>query len=542
MKRDNIKLLDCTLRDGAYIVDGKFGDTIGGIIKNLQDSRVDLIEVGWLKDFSHRTGTSYYHTPNDIRQYLLSDKNPNTIYLAMIDYNRYDLNNLPENDGKSIDAIRVVFPHGKVEEGCKLVEIIKSMGYQAYLQAANTLAYSDLDLLELADAVNKVKPVGISIVDTFGSMYPEDLERIYAILNNNLDLDIALGFHSHNNMQMSYALSMQFADKKSINDRLLIVDSSLCGMGRGAGNTPTELLSSFLNKRFHTDYDLNIILDTIDIYMTEFQKKYSWGYSMPYLVAGLYQCHVNNVAFLSSTHSVKSKDMKMIFSSMTSEERRKYDYDLLEEKYQEYVNNEVDDHQTIDGLKEKFENRDILVVLPGRSAEEKILDIIDYAEKHDSLIVGINSVLENYQYDYLFFTNNKKYQYAKENNVEKFDQCQKILMSNIKTEESEDGSIVNYNDYVKLGWKFYDNAFILFLRLLKRLNPASVSVAGFDGYKGNEDKQYSKRVIKNNLPVEDVMQMHNDIEDMMKDFVKTNVGRFDIHFVTKSPFEHTVIL
>lgn len=111
-----IQLLDCTLRDGCYIVDAEFGaTTIKGIIKRLQDAKVDIIECGWLKDAPHKYGTSFYHVPDDLIQYLSGPKDPNVDYVAMIDYNRYNLDNLPQCDGRSIDAIRVVFPRDKVD-------------------------------------------------------------------------------------------------------------------------------------------------------------------------------------------------------------------------------------------------------------------------------------------------------------------------------------------------------------------------------------------------------------------------------------------
>ena len=85
-----IELLDCTLRDGAYIVDSKFGTaSMKGIIKHLQDASVEIIEVGWLKDKPHEEGSSFYHVPANVEQYIVN-KNPNSLYVAMIDWNRYD--------------------------------------------------------------------------------------------------------------------------------------------------------------------------------------------------------------------------------------------------------------------------------------------------------------------------------------------------------------------------------------------------------------------------------------------------------------------
>jgi 4-hydroxy 2-oxovalerate aldolase len=85
---------------------------IKGIIKKMQDAKADIIECGWLKDKAYEDGTTFFHVPADLEPYLL-DRKDDIIYVTMIDYNRYDVSALPPYDGKSIDAIRVVFPLGK---------------------------------------------------------------------------------------------------------------------------------------------------------------------------------------------------------------------------------------------------------------------------------------------------------------------------------------------------------------------------------------------------------------------------------------------
>ena len=161
-----IKLLDCTLRDGAYIVDSFFGDSsIKGIIKKLQDAEVDIIECGWLKDKAHEKGSSFFHLPNDIIPYFIEYK-PDKEYVAMIDWDRYNLDNLPVHDGNSIDAIRVVFPYNKFHEGIEVGKKVKKKGYTLYFQAANTLAYSNDALEILANEVNNSGAKSLSVVDT----------------------------------------------------------------------------------------------------------------------------------------------------------------------------------------------------------------------------------------------------------------------------------------------------------------------------------------------------------------------------------------
>ena len=341
--KKKIALLDCTLRDGAYINGSRFGTSaIKGIIKKLQEARTDIIEVGWLKDAAHEEGSTYYHLPQDAAPYMV-DRQDGIEYVAMIDWDRYDVDNLPPCDGKSVNAVRVVFPHGKHREGIAVAERVREKGYRIFLQAANTLAYSEADLKDLAQCINACRPVAISVVDTFGAMFEEDLARIVRTLDAALNPAIAMGFHSHNNQQLSFALTMHFVELLAESERSAIVDASLCGMGRGAGNATTELVASYLDRKQNGNYDMDAILDAIDTYMEPFREAYTWGYSTPYFVAGMYQCHVNNIAYLQRNHRTNARDMRNIIASLSQAERRKYDYDLLERRYLENQSRLVDD-------------------------------------------------------------------------------------------------------------------------------------------------------------------------------------------------------
>ena len=127
-----MQLLDCTLRDGAYIVDAKFGTSaIKGIIDKLQKANIDIIECGWLKNADHKIGTTFFHVPEDISMYV-NRKSENSIFVAMIDWDRYDLDFLPENENSILDAIRVVFPRGKAKEGIEVGRKILEKGYKVF--------------------------------------------------------------------------------------------------------------------------------------------------------------------------------------------------------------------------------------------------------------------------------------------------------------------------------------------------------------------------------------------------------------------------
>ena len=532
-----INILDCTLRDGAYIVNGVFGEpAIRGIINKLQNANIDIIECGWLKNDTCVDGTTYYHLPSDLEKYL-SGKSEKVKYVAMIDWDRYDLQNLPECDGKSIDAIRVVFPHNHYSEGMALGGVIKSKGYEVFFQAANTLAYSDEELVELATIANQVKPSSLSIVDTFGAMYGEDLSRIVNVLDKHLDKDIALGFHSHNNQQMSFALSMQFVDLLKNSGRDCIVDSSLCGMGRGAGNATTELVVNYINRKYGGNYDMNEVMDAIDMYMQYFLENYSWGYSIPYFIAGMYCTHVNNIAYLLKNHRTNAKDMRNIVESLSEEDRKKYDYDLLEDKYLDYQGKVVDDSECLSMLEEEVQNREVLLILPGRSIHEEEDKIKNYIVKNNPLIIGINAVFEGFNYDYVFFSNKVRYNYAKEIYPNLFNRHHRIVASNIKVIPEANESIVNYNLLVKRGWEHFDNSGIMCLRLLNKVHAKEVVLAGFDGFDDDVSNSYADKSLPHINPGKAWSELNSEIKDMLQDFMNSTKEYINIRFLTKSRFE-----
>lgn len=535
---NRISLLDCTLRDGAYINGSSFGQAaIRGIIKKLQDAGVEIIECGWLKDACYTEGSTYYHLPSDMEKYL-TDRDKRVTYVAMIDYDRYDDAVLPECDGRSIDAIRVVFPRGKADDALLIAKRIRDKGYKVYLQAANTLGYSDKELEELTGAVNEFRPEALSIVDTFGAMYEDNLTHIVEILDSRLRDEIGLGFHSHNNQQLSFALSTHFIKLMESKNRRIIVDSSLSGMGRGAGNTTTELMASYLNRKYHGNYDMDSILDAIDMYIGPIRARYKWGYSTPYFIAGLYQAHVNNIAYLLKNHRTNARDMRNVIESLSTEERRHYDYDLLEEKYIENQDRQIDDEEDKRNIIQMIGGRKVILIAPGKSVLTEYDRIKRFIEEEKPYVLGVNAIITDYLpfYDAVFFTNSIRYSYAKEAYPEEFSKVKRILLSNIKT-RSNDELIVNFNLAVKRGWEHFDNAVICALWLLYRLEAEDVYLAGFDGFKASYNESYADPSLPTLNPGGKWEELNREIKDMFGDVTESTKNHMSISFLTESVFE-----
>ena len=530
-----IRVLDCTLRDGAYITNSEFGEaSIRGIIKKLQDANADIIECGWLKDSNYKSGTTFFHVPSDIERYF--DKKDDVTYCAMIDWDRYDVDKLPEYDGKSIDAIRVVFPHGKHKEGIAVGQKIREKGYKVLFQAANTLAYTDDELVQLASDMNEFRPVSLSVVDTFGAMYFEDIERIVSVLDASLNKEIELGFHAHNNQQLAFALCIRFIELLK-DKRNIIVDSTLNGMGRGAGNATTELVVSYLNRKCHGSYDMNAVMDAIDMYMQRFNESYSWGYSTPYFIAGLYQCHVNNIAYLLTNHRTNARDMRTIIESLSVEDRRKYDYDLLEQKFIDNQNRIVDDGIALDELKEKLKARKVLLLAPGKSINTEFAKIKEFIDREKPIVIAVNALNRMYVTDYAFFTNTVRYEYAANTYPDQFAGTKRILLSSIKINSEDDEYVINYNTVIKRGWEHFDNAVILCIRLMNKLNAKDVYIAGFDGFKTKYNESYADDSLPTLNPDNKWDELNEEIKEIYKDLYDSVKNKMSITFITESIFE-----
>ena len=175
--------------------------------------------------------------------------------------------------------------------------------------------------------VNEIKPYSFGIVDTYGAMYADDIERIYNLIDTNLQEDICIDFHSHNNYQLSFSLAQEIIrlSQKKSGRREIILDATLNGIGKVAGNLNTELLLDFLVRKMNYAYEFDMVLDIIDDYIYPYKEKYNWGYSVPALMAGIYQSHPNNILYLTEKFRLQTKGITNLISMIHPDLRQRYD-------------------------------------------------------------------------------------------------------------------------------------------------------------------------------------------------------------------------
>lgn len=529
------RLLDCTLRDGAYLVDKQFGDnTIKGIINGLVGTKIDFIEIGFFQDEGFGKGKTVFKNSEDARRFIPQDKK-GCEFTVLADYSRFSVSNLDECIPESIDAVRECFLKNERLDAMQACKVIKQKGYKLFVQPVDILGYTDIEIIELIELVNQLEPFCFSIVDTFGSMYIEDLQRVFNLIDHNLISTCRIGFHSHNNMQMSAALSQEFL-RMTVGRREVIIDATISGMGRGAGNTPIELMVQYMVSRLGYNYNIDALLDTIDGYMDNIRSRCEWGYSTPYFVAGSYSAHVNNIAYLLSKNSIRSKDIRYILNKVGVNARKRYDYSLLEKTYMDYLNSDIDDTNAIKTLEDYFLNEEVLIIAPGNSINKEIGKIEKYIEKKKPKIITINYLNENIKEDFLYLSNISRYNYWK--NSENFTKTKKIIVSNVTTEEDDNTLVVSFARIIKCGWEYMDNSMILLLRLLDELKIRKISIAGFDGYGfGQIDAQnYADKEMELHNVRLNPDDLNRDICSMLEDYKVTRKNKVPIEFITTSRF------
>lgn len=335
----SIQILDCTLRDGAQVNEARFGEqAIKDITRNLTKSGVDIIECGFLKNCEFEVGRTYYPQPSFAVPYIPEKKD--AIYAALMDYGRYDVDNLEVNNGESFDLIRISFFEKDIDNVEDFIKKVLNKGYKVSIQPMDTFSYSNDNIKKIIEIANRVQPEALSMVDTYSLATMDDIDRVYNLYEKDLDKNVKIGFHSHNNQLNSFALAQYFL-KISGTERSVIIDVSLYGMGRGGGNLNTELFVEYLNRQGVKNYNIKYILNMIDIYMVKFKEMFEWGYSIPMLYAGLYGVHVFSTAYLEKKPNVTSYDLKCMFEMLDSQKKKRYDYDYLDSVYEQYMKSKV---------------------------------------------------------------------------------------------------------------------------------------------------------------------------------------------------------
>ena len=526
---NKLQLLDCTHRDGGDINDWNFGhSTIVNIFERQVSSNVDVIEIGFIDD--RRKFDINRTIQPDTASFDRIFKNLNhggSMLVAMIDYGTCSIDNISECGESCLDGIRVIFKKEKMQQAIDYCKQIKAKGYKVFVQAVSITSYSDNELERLVSLVNDCAPYAMSMVDTYGLLDSTMLLHIISVIDPILNDDIMLGFHAHNNFQLGFSNAVTVLNSGIA--RGILVDGSLYGMGKSAGNAPIELIAMYMNEHCGKHYNIDQVQEAIatgllDIFIVE-----PWGYTLFYYIAASNGCHPNYVSYLINKRTLSITAVNEILQMIPKELKLEKDTDMLERLYLDYQDRMCNDKIPLEKLRNQFSNKGIVALGPGSSINSKASVIKDYINKTGSIVISVNYIPENIKPNYLFLTNSLRYRQMS-SQLQGISEISIIATSNVTKTGGNFDYVLNYSGLMDRSSLVPDNSLLMMVKLLESLGVKSVSLAGFDGYSASEINYF-----QSGMEYEFAIKHAEELNAYVKK--KFAEAKIDIKFVTESKYQ-----
>ncbi|MGP2658158.1 aldolase catalytic domain-containing protein [Malaciobacter sp. WC5094] len=281
--REDVKVFDCTIRDGGLVNNYQFSDEfVKAHYEACVAAGVDYMEIG--KNVSPTIMSEDEYGPwnfckeEDIRR-IVGENNTDMKIAVMSDIGRSLKEELRPREESVVDMIRIATYIHQLPAAIELIEDAHAKGYETTVNVMAVSKSFDDELTEVLDQLAKTSVDVIYIADSFGSFYPE---QIVKLTEKYLKVAEAsgkkIGIHAHNNLQLAYANTIE-----AMTYGASFLDVTVSGLGRGAGNCPMELLIGFLK---NPKYKLMPVLKFIEEYIVPLEKELDWGYSIPYMLTG----------------------------------------------------------------------------------------------------------------------------------------------------------------------------------------------------------------------------------------------------------------
>ncbi len=295
-KTSHCKIVDCTVRDGGLVNNWDFSvEFVQDLYRSLNDAGVDYMEIGYKNSPKLLKGADsagpWRFLDDDFLRKVIPQK-LDTKLSALVDIGRVDENDIKPREESMLDLIRVACYIQDVDKALQLVKLFHERGYETTL---NIMALSNVmenQLIEAFEAIEKSVVDVVYIVDSYGSLLPNDISYLVEKFQKHVPSK-RLGAHMHNNMQMGFANTLLAAQKG-----VEMLDASVYGMGRAAGNCPTELLVANLKNPKHS---LRPVLGMIEKHMIPLREKEEWGYIIPYMITGMLDEHPRSAMALRNS-------------------------------------------------------------------------------------------------------------------------------------------------------------------------------------------------------------------------------------------------
>jgi len=286
MYREQIKVLDCTIRDGGLINNHYFTDDfVRAVYQALSKGGVDYMEFGYRSSrelFPPEDYGAWKYCDDDNIRKIIDGIESDMKISVMVDSYRVKEQHFAPADESPVDMYRAATYVKYIDSAIELINKCHDLGYET---TCNIMAISreiEPDLIEALDQLAKTPVDVVYVVDSFGALYCEQIEYMVKLYKEHLP-GKTIGVHCHNNQQLAFSNTIEGV----IHDANY-VDGSLFGIGRGPGNCCLELLMGFLK---NPKFNLTPILKVLQDHMIPMRKEIEWGYIIPYFVTGILNEH-----------------------------------------------------------------------------------------------------------------------------------------------------------------------------------------------------------------------------------------------------------
>lgn len=433
MPKKDVKLLDCTIRDGGYLNNWDFPrQMVKDVFRQLTKAGVDIIEVGF-RDGSN-DGPLWRRCPESELATIASTFNRAKL-AVMVDYGKAESDHFSEASDSYIDLVRVAVHRDKIKNAIRLLGQIKKKGYLTSIQLMGYSLYSEQEKSEAIRMLLDKPPDYVYVADSYGSLFPEMIKPLLEPLVSTNAFKV--GFHAHNNLQLAFANTLE-----AIKSGVDIIDSTLYGMGRGAGNLATESILAYMQQRYGDKFNVIYSLFCVDTYISPIKKKINWGYQLPYMLSGFCECHPSYAKNMVQARRYMIDDVWKALNIIKRKNPVGYApkllQDILDDGAFEYtdsksiaanipINQKKGQSITVSspGYLNRYEGRKFLILANGPSLKRERDDVEAFIKKYDPIVLGANYLEGLFKPHYHAFTNKKRYvKYVKA-----VDRDSKILLS-----------------------------------------------------------------------------------------------------------------
>jgi 4-hydroxy 2-oxovalerate aldolase len=425
--KQSVQILDCTIRDGGYINNWRFDEKmVREVYRAASKAGVDILEIGFRgteEFFDTQTYGPWRYSPDELIARTVNGIQGARI-AVMADFGKIKAEDFSPAQDSPVSLVRVASHKNTLKDAIALLEKIKAKGYRVSL---NAMGYTNFTLGERRKLQDMLEVAGLDyiyVADSYGSLFPEQVQPLLGpLLELGEQQGFKVGFHPHNSLQMAFANTLE-AMRLGVD----IVDSTFYGMGRAAGNLPSEILISYLSKLSPGRYNAIPLLNCIDLYFLPLHQDSPWGYNLAFMLSGLFKCHPNYAFEILDQKRFSIEDIWKAMDMINQLNPVGYDKTILKKMIHRGLisgnNRPPLTGEELEGLgpapvpapsaagvpyANRHPGRNFLILANGPNLKLYQAQIAEFIKKYDPVVLGANYLGGLFTPEYHAFTSKKRF-------------------------------------------------------------------------------------------------------------------------------------